>query len=136
MLWSSNDFSKFLWTRSESLCSVLSLTVPQQVQSPQLTLLTFTPYFSVWNVFHEHPTILLGSSGISIWCFQGHNHNKIIELSAGYCLSMHTHRTHHAYSLCASKSITICSQNVTLAQQLGLGSRECSQGTLSLLLAV
>lgn len=55
VLWSSNGFSEFLWTRSESLCSVLSLTKPQQLQSPQLTLLTFIPYFSVWNVYHEHP---------------------------------------------------------------------------------
>lgn len=93
VLWSNNDFSEFLWTRSESFCSVLPLTLPQQVRSPQLTLLTFSPCFSVWNVYHDHPTILLGSSTISIWCFQQHNHNKIIQLSAGYCLGMHTHHT-------------------------------------------
>lgn len=46
VLWPSNDFSKFLWTRSKSPCSVLPLTLPQQVQSPQLTLLTFTPYLN------------------------------------------------------------------------------------------
>lgn len=83
VLRSSNDFSKFLWMRSESLCSILPLTMPQQVQSAQLNLLTFTPCFSVWNVYHEHPTTLVGSSAISIWCFQGHNQNKTVQLSAG-----------------------------------------------------
>jgi len=36
-----------------------------------------------------------------------------------------------AHSLCVSKSITICSENVTHAVQLGLDFRECSQGTLA-----
>lgn len=85
----SNDFSESFWMRSESPCSVLPLTVPQQVQSPQLTLLTFASYLNVCNVYHQHPTMPLGSAAFSV-LFQVLPTEKSQQNDASFTVQMST----------------------------------------------